>query len=124
QCIVAGQIDQLWMVDDDGNATHIATRQQREVSSGSVVRSPKLITGTPFDLQVPTRSGGLETLHLVQGITAVNTDWLLELAPQLFDSRRSKTYYDPRTGSLSTRQLVRFGGKILEGSGTPITENT
>lgn len=124
RCIVAGQIDQLWMVDERGNATHVFSKTQRELSSSTVVKNPRLVAGTPFDLQVPTRSGSLETLHLVQGITAVNTDWLLELAPHLFEARRSKTFYDPRLGSVATRQLVRFGGRVLEGASQPVTENT
>ena len=124
RCIVAGQIDQLWMVDEYGKAVHITTKKQREISSSSVVRNPKLIAGTPFDLQVPTRSGGLETLSLVQGLTAVQTDWLIDLAPEVFASRRGKTFYDPRTGMLATRQLVRFGGQVLEGNSSPITEQT
>lgn len=124
RCIVAGQIDQLWTIDDYGNAVHTMTKKQRELSNSTIVRSPKLVAGTPFDLQVPTRSGGLETLHLVQGITAVQTDWLLELAPELFSSRRGKTFYDPRSGALATRQLVRFGGQILEGSSTPLADDT
>ncbi len=124
RCIVAGQIDQLWMVDEYGKAVHITTKKQREISSSSVVRNPKLIAGTPFDLQVPTRSGGLETLSLVQGLTAVQTDWLIDLAPEVFASRRGKTFYDPRTGTLATRQLVRFGGQVLEGNSIPITEQT
>lgn len=123
RCIVAGQIEQLWTIDERGEAVHAVTKKHRNLSSSSVVRNPKLIVGTPFDLQVPTRSGGLETLHLVQGITAVQTDWLLELAPELFASRRSKTFYDPRSGTLATRQLVRFNGQILEGSSVPVTEN-
>lgn len=123
RCIVAGQIDQLWTVDERGEAVHASTKKHRDLSNSSVVRNPKLIVGTPFDLQVPTRSGGLETLHLLQGITAVQPDWLLELAPELFDSRRSKTFYDPRSGTLATRPLVRFGGQILEGSSVPVTEN-
>lgn len=122
RCIVAGQIDQLWMIDDQGDAVHISTKAHREVSSSTVVRNPKMVTGTPFDLQVPTRSGDLETLHLLQGMTAVSTDWLTELAPQLFAPRRGKPYYDPRSGTLSMRQLVRFGGQVLEGSGMPLTE--
>lgn len=124
RCIVAGQIDQLWTIDDHGNALHATTKQQRELSNSTVVRNPKLIAGTPFDLQVPTRSGGLETLNLVQGITAVQTDWLIDLAPELFTSRRGKTFYDPRSGALATRQLVRFGGQVLEGSSTPLTDDT
>jgi HrpA-like RNA helicase len=122
--IVAGQVDQLWIIDDRGEAVHITTKQHRELSSGTVVRNPKLVTGTPFDLQIPTRSGDLETLHLVQGITAVNTDWLVDLAPQLFAGRQGKTYYDPRAGRLMNRQMVRFGGQVLEGSSAPVLENT
>jgi HrpA-like RNA helicase len=124
RCIVSGQIDELWSVGERGDVEHVFTRKHRELSSSTVVRNPKLVTGTPFDLQVPTRSGGLETLNLLQGITNVRVDWLIELAPHLFSSRRGKTFYDPRSGTLSTRQLVRFGGKILEGSSTPVTKRT
>lgn len=124
RCIVAGQIDQLWAIDDRGEAVHIATKQHRELSSSTVVRNPKLIAGTPFDLQVPTHSGSLETLHLVQGITAVDTSWLVELVSHLFTPRRSKVYYDPRTGSLATRQMIRFGKQVIEGSGEPVTERS
>ncbi|MDB5177287.1 MAG: hypothetical protein JWN75_955 [Candidatus Saccharibacteria bacterium] len=124
RCIVAGQIDQLWIIDNHGGAVHVSTKKRRELSSSSVVRNPKLIAGTPFDLQVPTRSGGLETLNLVQGITAVQTDWLTDLAPGQFAVRRGKTFYDPRTGSLASKQLVRFGGQIIEGNSTPLTEST
>ena len=124
RCIVAGQIDELWSIDERGNAEHVFTKKHRELSSSSVVRNPKLVTGTPFDLQVPTRSGGLETLNLLQGITAVNVDWLIELAPHMFASRRGKTFYDPRTGTLSSRQLVRMGGQVLEGASVPLTKAT
>lgn len=124
RCIVAGQIEELWVIGERGDATHVFTRKIRELSSSSVVRNPKLVTGTPFDLQVQTRSGGLETLHLLQAVTNVKVDWLIDLAPQLFTSRKSTLFYDPRTGSLSSRQLVRFGSQILEGSSTQVTEKT
>jgi HrpA-like RNA helicase len=123
RCIVAGQIDQLWMVDESGNATHITTNTVRELSSSTVVRNPKLVSGTPFDLQVPTHSGSLQTLRLVQAVTAVSTDWLVDLAPQTFAAKRGRMFYDPRSGELVARQQVRFGGQVLEGSGIPITEN-
>ena len=124
RCIVAGQIDQLWTVGEKGDVEHIFTKQHRELSSSSIVRNPKLIAGTPFDLQVPTRSGGLETLNLVQGITAVNVDWLIELAPHLFSSRKGKPMYDPRTGSLAFRQMVRSGKRVFEGPSEPVTKTT
>ena len=123
RCIVAGQIDQLWIIDDGGNAVHIATSTARELSTGTVVRNPKLVAGTPFDLQVPTFGGVLQTLHLVQSVTAVNLNWLPELAPDSFEAKRSRTVYDSNLGVLVVRQQVRFNGKILEGSGNIVTEN-
>jgi HrpA-like RNA helicase len=124
RCIVAGQIDQLWTVAEDGTATHITTNAVRQLSSGTVVRDPKLVAGIPFDLQVPTHGGTLQTLHLVQSITAVNTNWLVDLAPETFMAKRGRMFYDPRSGTLVARQQVRLGGQVLEGSGIPLTENT
>lgn len=124
RCIVAGQIDELWSVNEEGNATHMSTNVTREMSGTTVVRNATLIAGTPFDLEVPTRDGSLQTLHLVQGITAVNTDWLIDLAPEQFATKRGKMIYDPRFGGLMIRQQVRAGKKVLEGTGIPVTQNT
>ena len=124
RCIVAGQIDQLWTVDDDGNATHISAKVTRELSSTTVVRNPVLIAGTPFDLEVPMRDGTLQTLHLVQGVTAVTTEWLIDLAPEQFAAKRGRMVYDPRLGGLVIRQQVRAGKQVFEGTGIPVTLNT
>lgn len=125
RCITAGEIDQLWSaVDDKGTVEHIFSGQQRELSSSTVVRNPTLITGTPFDLQVPLRSGGLETLHLVTGATVVNTNLLLEISPHLFVSKRGRTLYDPRMGSIVDRQQVRFGKRVLEGASVARLEDS
>jgi hypothetical protein len=122
--IVAGQIDQLWAVEPDGTAIHLMGKQKRELSSSSVVARPKLVAGTPFDLQIPLPTGGLETLHLVQGITAVDPAWLEVAAPHLFATRPGKTYFDPQTGTLATRQLVKFNGRTIEGASTPVLESS
>lgn len=122
--IVAGQIDQLWSVGERGEVEHVFTKQKRELSSSTVVRNPKLVSGTPFDLQIPGRNGGLETLNLLQGVTVVKTEWLDELAPQLFMSKRGGVFYDPRLGTLAKRQQIRFGKKLLEGNSEPILEDT
>lgn len=125
RCITAGEIDQIWnVIDDHGTVEHIFSGQQRELSSNTVVRNPTLITGTPFDLQVPLRSGGLETLHLVTGVTVVNTDVLLEVSPHLFQTKRGRTVYDPRLGCLVDRQQIRFGKRVLEGIGQPRLQDT
>lgn len=124
QSIIAGQIDQLWMIESDGSAIHLTTKKKRELSSSTVVANPKLVAGTPFDLQIQTQKGDLETLHLVQGITEVNPRWLETLAPHLFSVRQGKTYFDSKRGALATRQLVRFNGRTIEGGGVLVTQRT
>ncbi len=124
RAIVAGQVHQLWTLDDRGRYEHIDTHQQRELSSSSVVRGARLVTGTPFDLEVPVRGGELETLHLLQNVTVVDTKWLLELAPEQFGTRKPEIYYDPRLGGLAKRQRVRFGKLVLEGTTEPIVDSS
>ena len=124
RCIVAGLIDQLWSIDDFGQATHITNKKVRELSSSTVVRHAGLVAGVPFDLQVPTRDGTLQTLHLVQDITRINTDWLVELAPEQFAGKPGKVAFDPRSGMLILRQRVRSGKLTFEGAGLPILDDT
>ena len=125
QCITSGEVDQIWsVIDDRGTVEHIFSGQQRELSSSTVVRNPTLVTGMPFDLQVPLRSGGLDTLHLVTDVTVVNTDVLLKVAPQYFQAKQSVTMYDPRLGCLVDKQQVRFNKRVLEGVGIPRLEDT
>jgi len=124
RCVVAGQIDQIWAVGEKGDAMHIFTTAVREVSGTTVVRNASLVAGTPFDLEVPNRDGSLQTIHMVQGLTAVNTEWLLELSPEQFASKRGKMVFDPRSGGLVIRQQIRTGKHIFEGTGIPVTLNT
>ena len=124
QCIVAGQLHQIWSVEPSGEATHIFTKQTRELSSGTVVKSTGLVVGTPFNLQVPIEKGGLETLHLVNEATAVNPLWLENLAPDLFKVRMGKKYYESRYGALVARMLVTYNKRTFEVAGTPILERT
>lgn len=123
-CIVAGQLHQIWLIEPTGEALHLATKQTREVSSGTVVHKSGLIAGTPFDLQVPLGSGGLEVLHLVNDITMVDPRWLEHLAPGQYAIRYGKKYFEPRSGGLLTRMLVTYDGKTIEASGVPVIEHT
>jgi HrpA-like RNA helicase len=123
RCIVAGQLHQIWAIEPNGEAEHIATKQKREMSSSTVVRHAGLVVGTPFDLQIPTPKG-LETLHLVNDVTAVDPRWLEELAPELFKIKPGKVYFDSRYGTLMSRMVVRFNGRVFEASGIPVLEYT
>lgn len=122
-CIVAGQIDQVWFLNDHGMMEHLSTGQERELSGSSVVRSPSLVVGTPFDLQVATPKG-LQVLHLLIGVTTIKTKWLQALAPQLFSVQKSKIVYDPRAGSLVEVASIRYGKKSLKGEPLPRLEDT
>lgn len=124
RCIVAGQLDQLWSVRPDGEAVHFSSNDRRELSSGTLVKRAGVIAATPFDLEVPTPKGRLETLHLVTDVTAVEPGWLEELAPHLFEVSEGKIYYDPNLGTLATRTHLQFSGQQLEAAGTPILEHT
>ncbi len=123
QCIVAGQLHQLWSAEPSGEVTHIATKKKRELSSGTVVKHARLIAGTPFDLQVPV-GPRLETLHLVTDVTAVDPDWLQTLAPHLFEARPGKVVFDSYSGTLSQQTKLRFNGRTLEATGTPLLEHS
>jgi HrpA-like RNA helicase len=123
RCIVAGQLHQIWVVDPDGEAVHISTKNRRELSSGTVVKHSTLVVGRPFDLQVPTLQG-LETLHLVNDLTAVDPRWLEELAPELFTIQPGKLYYDSRYGALAMRTIMKYQGKSFETAGGPVLEHT
>lgn len=121
--IVAGQIDQLWSVDERGLVEHVMTGKKRELSGSTVVRYPKLVVGTPFDLEVPTRSGDLETLRLLVGVTDVNIDWLKQLG--LGSSiGQTRLIYDPRLASLAEKPQIRIGKRVIEGSSRPVTQNS
>jgi HrpA-like RNA helicase len=123
RCIAAGQLDQLWAVQPHGSALHLGTNNERELSSGTLVTHASIVAATPFDLEVPTPRG-LQVLHLITDVTAIDPAWLEELAPHLFEVKAGKVYYDPRFGTLATRTHLVFNGHSLEADGTPILDHT
>ena len=124
KAIIAGQIHQLWMLNDYGKYEHISTGQEREPSGGSVVQMARLVSGTPFDLEIPTRSGDLEVLHLLQGMTTVNVDWLLELAPDQFEAFKTKIVYDNKLMGLAEVPAIKLGKRTIMGESSPIMEHS
>jgi hypothetical protein len=123
KCIIVGQLDQIWVLDAEGGVMHLATKKQRELSSTTVVKQASVVVGKPFDLEIAT-PGGLEILHLVNDITAVEPHWLPELAPGLFKVRPGKVYYDSSYGTLAARWEINFRGKAIDTAGSPILERT
>ncbi|MDB5179346.1 MAG: hypothetical protein JWN01_1289 [Patescibacteria group bacterium] len=123
RCIVAGQLDQIWMLEPGGKATHLSSGKQRELSSGSVVKQASLMTGTPFDLEVTTHRG-LETLELVNDVTAVDPKWLEELAPEDFHIKPGKLRFDAGSGMMALASIVKFHKRTFQAASAPVQEHT
>ncbi len=124
RAIVAGQLHNIWQLNERRQAEHIQTGDKRSLSKTTVVGRAKLFVGVPFDLEVPMRGGELETLHLVQNITEVSTSLLVELMPQSIQQHPSVIYYDSKIGSLAMRERLQIGKKILLGSSQPVTDRS
>jgi pre-mRNA-splicing factor ATP-dependent RNA helicase DHX38/PRP16 len=123
KCIVAGALHQLWVVEGANEAVNVQTRKRRELSSTTVVKSAGIIVGTPFDLEV-ANGAGMETLHLVNDITAVNPLWLGELEPDVFRVTPGRIYFDAYLGTLAARTQIKFRGRTIEVAGAPVLERT
>jgi HrpA-like RNA helicase len=123
KCVVAGQLHQLWSLESEREAIHIGTKKRRELSSTTVVRHAGLFAGTPFDLEVPTPSG-LEVLHLVTDITAVDPTWLAQLAPDTFRTNSGQLYFDGNLGTLARKTTLQYRGAAYETAGTPVLERS
>lgn len=124
QSIVAGQLHNLWAVAKNGVAVHLRTKDKRELSNSSVVKSGRLVAGEPFDLEITNRFGELETLHIVQNLTVVDAEWLRSLAPKQFQIKPGKVYFDSRKGRLARRQIVSAHGQVFEGEAEDVETNS
>ena len=124
RCIAAGQLDQLWVIEEHHVALHLMSGQQRELSGSSVVTQHGLVAGTPFDLEVATPKG-MEVLHLVNDVTAIDPAWLPLLAPDTFTVHGGgQPYFDPSLGTIARRTMIGFGSQRVAAGGTPITERS
>lgn len=122
--IVAGQLHNIWQINDRGQAEHIHTGDSRSLSKTTVVTRARLFAGAPFDLEVPVRGGDLEVLHLVQDITEVSISLLAELMPNTTQKRQGSLMYDPRLGSLAWREQMVLGKQLLKDVAQPVLEDT
>lgn len=121
--IIAGQLHQIWARRASGEAINLVTKQEREISSSTVVKQAGLFVGTPFDLEV-SLAAGLEVLHLVNDITIVTPEWLQELAPSRYKIQTGQVYYDSRNGMLATRLRIKIKNMDIETAGIPVLDRT
>jgi HrpA-like RNA helicase len=121
RCLVAGQLDQVWLASQLGLRS-LNGGGERDLSGSSVVVPAGLLAGTPFDLEVPTPHG-IETLRLVQGLTAADPAWLIALAPERFSGRPGKVQFDLRHGLVVRQWWFAVDGKTLKGLTIPVHES-
>ncbi len=124
RAIVAGQLHQIWRLNDRGQAEHIYSGDVRNLSKTTVTRRPRLFVGAPFDLEVPMRGGDLETLHLVQDITEMPVRLLRELLPKLTKKQSISIIYDPRINGLAWQERLQLGKQSLVNATEPVTEHS
>lgn len=124
RCIIAGQIDQIWLRDIRGKMRMAEGSDERELSSTTVVSRPNLVVGEPFDLQVPNPKGGLEVISLVQNVTSVPAKILTELAPDKFVEHGHNYYYDQKLQGLARATQLRMGRHVIIGDGGPVTKTS
>lgn len=112
RCIIAGMVDNLYTSDSTTRSSYYRNAQgeYRETGNRTLIRSGKMLVGTPFDLQIVTRRGPT-TLHLIESATNVpSIDVLREVAPQLFTEKLEGLLTDS-SGKVMERWQHFFNGQ-------------
>lgn len=116
--IAAGMIDRLYRIYDD-DWYQDANGKQRLLGRSSTLRSgSEWIVGDPLDIS--TRRD--RVLSLVQNITAVEPEWLMELAPHLvsLDPRPFRNIGFSATGQPLQPSVLKFAGHSVKNEDLPI----
>ncbi len=116
RAICAGMVDHLWKQSFGGYRN--GDGQLRSLARESVVGmsfGAEWLVGLPFDLQIQTRRG-LTTLHLVRMATKVDPNWLVEVAPQLVETKTgiNPTFDREKNMVVSTTEFYFNSHKVRE----------
>jgi HrpA-like RNA helicase len=112
RAICASRVDYLF--NCRGGIFYSADNMMRELTRGSVVAQSEWLVGEPFDLEFQTRRGPA-VLHLVRMATAVNPDWLAEIAPHLVVVESGiNPHYDQNLDEVVSTTETWFNGQLLK----------
>jgi len=124
---VAGMIDHLFEHHSDRRYRNGSngSNSYREMNNKSVVylkndTMPEWITGLPFDLEVPSRGGGRVTLHLIEWISSVDPQCLVEIAPQLYSAQLGQYSFDAEAQSVVQEHINFFNGAEISRENLPV----
>lgn len=111
QSIIAGMLDRLYVREyttyRDRNGDMRTTNDRTQISSS------KLIVGTPFDLQIQTRSGST-VLPLIEGVTNVpSAETLKQIAPDLCETKRGEFCLIPGSQKVGIETNTIFNGQDI-----------
>lgn len=115
KAVCAGMVDHLYHSGYYGSYVN-GDRVERELGQSSLVMGrPDWLVGKPFDLEIRARYGK-RTLRLVEMATAVQPEWLAEVAPQLVEVKTGLSpQYDSSQDAVTSVTETYFNGmKISE----------
>jgi hypothetical protein len=80
-----------------------------------MVFSGEWIIGQPFDLDVPLKSGGIQTLRLINMASRIDPKWLIEYGPNLVQVTEGlQPSYDPTREVVVSMCRTVFDGHVIE----------
>ena len=119
---VAGMVDHLYR--HSWGREYIGSEDQsRQLDRNSVVFVADWVTALPFDLGIETTTRLGEkvpmTLHLLNAVSRVDPDWLIEIAPQLVSRETIGYRYDRVKQEVVFETVVAFNGVQLKVTTSP-----
>ncbi|PID31413.1 hypothetical protein CR983_01160 [Candidatus Saccharibacteria bacterium] len=112
KCIVAGMVDSLFLGEGSFSA-YTGYGQRRICGNRSTIEPSEMIVGTPYDLEVPSKSS-TRILPLIQGITNVpSVQMLKQVAPQLFREKMERFTLDSTNTTVVEEWSRYFDGRDL-----------
>lgn len=111
KCILAGMIDHLYSIK---NRVCTSNGEYRQISRDSVLNDralPEWIVGTPKNITVTNKFGTQTTLLLVSHCTAINFEWVKEIAPHLITETFSKPRWEMTNAGMVSDKVISVNGK-------------
>ena len=112
KAVCAGMVDHLF--SGQYGSYRNGDGVSRELGTASCVRDARWLVGKPFDLQIKTRRGPL-VLNLIELASKVDPTWLVEIAPQLVETKTGlRPQYDADQDMVTSTTETYFNGQLVE----------
>lgn len=112
KAVCAGMVDHLYK--NSYGLCRNGDGIDREIGSASVIRGgAEWVVGKPFDLEIKTRYG-TRVLKLIELVSKVHPEWLIEIAPQLVEQNTGLSpYYDEARDVVVSTTETSFNGHVV-----------